>query len=275
MSACAADAPRSRYRRVWSRSSSGRQAGLRVAWSVAAAACRASGMVAWAARVQEPGLGEPIWLSGRAESQPPIVQSECVPALIAALDGTPIGAAVEVFAPTSLRYSIAGAAFPPDSPERRLAESRRQVPDCLCGGASGLRGLCLRRLRPVADRIGSPPRSVGVPALACALISPHASAPRSFVFFRGQGLSLLSLKWLSFSQVLEQRDEGRVDARGRGHAAASGRRSPTSPGMSCANVLGLDLTSATLRRQTLAPYPLSSCGPMSLRYGTDPLMDPC
>ncbi|HYW90272.1 MAG TPA: hypothetical protein VFB50_21050, partial [Chloroflexota bacterium] len=62
------------------------------AWRVGAAACRASGMVAWAAQVQAPGSDEPCWLSGRDESQPHIVQSECVPALIAALEVTPADA---------------------------------------------------------------------------------------------------------------------------------------------------------------------------------------
>jgi hypothetical protein len=92
------------------------------AWRVAAAACRASGSVVWAARVDPPGV-EPIWLEGRADSQPSIVQSECVPGLIAALEATPVGAAVEVIAPTSLRYLVEGVTFAADTPERRLADA--------------------------------------------------------------------------------------------------------------------------------------------------------
>ena len=76
------------------------------AWRIAAAACRASGVVTWAARLQGPGADEPEWLTGRSESQPHIVQSECVPALIAALEKTPIGAPLGCIAPTSLRYVI-------------------------------------------------------------------------------------------------------------------------------------------------------------------------
>jgi hypothetical protein len=96
------------------------------AWRIAVAACRASGMVAWAACLHAPGTDEPDWLTGRAQSQPDILQSECVPALIAALEATPIGAAVEVIAPTSLRYLIEGATFPVDSPQQRLAALARQ-----------------------------------------------------------------------------------------------------------------------------------------------------
>ncbi len=69
---------------------------------------------------------EPYWLNGRSESQPQILQSECVPALIAALERTPIRAPVEVIAPTSLRYLIDSATFPSDSPQRRLADLARE-----------------------------------------------------------------------------------------------------------------------------------------------------
>ena len=57
------------------------------------------------------------------------MQSECVPALIAALEATPVGADVEVVAPTRLRYLTEGAAFPPDSPQQHLARvaARRRV----------------------------------------------------------------------------------------------------------------------------------------------------
>lgn len=92
------------------------------AWRVAVAACRASGVVAWAARLESPAACEPCWLQGRSPSQPNVVQSECVPALIAALEAIPVGAAVEVIAPTSLRYLVEGAAFPPGSPQYNLAE---------------------------------------------------------------------------------------------------------------------------------------------------------
>jgi hypothetical protein len=68
------------------------------------------------AQTSRPGL------DGRSESQPQILQSECVPALIAALEKIPIAAPVEVIAPTSLRYLIEGATFPSDSPQRRLAD---------------------------------------------------------------------------------------------------------------------------------------------------------
>ena len=54
------------------------------------------------------------------------MQSECVPALIAALEKTPIGAPLEVIAPTSLRYLIKGDTFPLASPQRRLADLARE-----------------------------------------------------------------------------------------------------------------------------------------------------
>jgi hypothetical protein len=117
------------------------------AWAVAAAACRVSGMVAWAARLQAPGADEPHWLRGRAESQPHILQSECVPALIAALEATPIGAPVEVIAPTSLRYLIEGAMFPVDSPQRRLADlalRRRIWARYALGDLEAVTNACLR-----------------------------------------------------------------------------------------------------------------------------------
>lgn len=91
------------------------------AWRVVAAACRASGVVAWAARV-EPPSGPSRLLAGRSPSRPGIIQSECVDALVAALKVTPPGCAVEVVAPTSLRYLIEGATFPANTPERCLAE---------------------------------------------------------------------------------------------------------------------------------------------------------
>jgi hypothetical protein len=89
-------------------------------WRVTAAACRASGVVAWAARVIEPS-GKAHWIEGTSPSRPAVVQSECVDALIAALEATPIRAAVEVIAPTSLRYLIEDAAFPDGAPEHQLA----------------------------------------------------------------------------------------------------------------------------------------------------------
>jgi hypothetical protein len=97
----------------------------RAAWRVAAAACRASGSVVWAARLSPPS-GEATWLEGRADSQPSVVQSECVPALIEALEATPPGAAVEVIAPTSLRYLVEGSTFATGSAQRRLAELARE-----------------------------------------------------------------------------------------------------------------------------------------------------
>ncbi len=93
-----------------------------LSWRVAVAACRASGVVAWAARLESPSATELRWLQGRSPSQPQVVQSECVPALIAALEAIPVDAAVEVIAPTSLRYLVEGAAFPPGSPEHDLAQ---------------------------------------------------------------------------------------------------------------------------------------------------------
>ena len=78
----------------------------------------------WAAQVAPPGA-DSIWLEGRADSQPSIVQSECVPALIEALAATPPGAAVEVIAPTSLRYLVEGRAFAAGTLQHRLAELAR------------------------------------------------------------------------------------------------------------------------------------------------------
>ena len=95
------------------------------AWRVSAAACRASGVLAWAARVQQPD-GEADWIEGTSPSRPAVVQSECVDALIAALERTPRGAAVELIAPTSLRYLVEGDAFPADTPEHRLAQLARE-----------------------------------------------------------------------------------------------------------------------------------------------------
>jgi hypothetical protein len=90
------------------------------AWRVFAAACRASGAVAWAARLETPG-GEMSWLSGRTPSRPGVIQSECVDALEAVLRKIPHGDAVEVVAPTSLRYLVEGAEFPEGTPERNLS----------------------------------------------------------------------------------------------------------------------------------------------------------
>jgi hypothetical protein len=90
-------------------------------WRLSAAACRASGMVAWAARVVAPD-GQAKWIEGRSPSRPGVVQSECVDALIAALRTTPPGAAVELIAPTSLRYLAEGAGFPAEAPEHVLSE---------------------------------------------------------------------------------------------------------------------------------------------------------
>ena len=118
------------------------------AWRVAAAACRASGFVAWAARIDPPGAGEVRWLEGRSPSQPQVVQSECVPALIAALEATPVGADVEVIAPTSLRYLAEGAAFPADSPQHqlaRLAAARRIWARYALGDLEPLVATCLSR----------------------------------------------------------------------------------------------------------------------------------
>jgi hypothetical protein len=97
-------------------------------WRISAAACRASGVLAWAARVEPPG-GEPDWIEGTSPSRPAVVQSECVDALIAALATTPAGAAVELIAPTSLRYLVEGDVFPEDAPEHALARlaSQRRV----------------------------------------------------------------------------------------------------------------------------------------------------
>src|SRR5919204_6867958 len=119
----------------------------RTAWRLATAACRASGSVVWAARVEAPGA-EPVWLEGRADSQPSVVQSECVPALIAALQATPVGAAVEVIAPTSLRYLVDGVSFPAGSPQNtlaRLAAGRRIWARYALGDLEPLVATCLKR----------------------------------------------------------------------------------------------------------------------------------
>jgi hypothetical protein len=125
-----------------------RPADWSAAWRVVTAACRASGVVAWAARIDPPDTNEVRWLQGRSPSQPQIVQSECVPALIAALEATPVGVAVEVIAPTSLRYLVEGAAFPPDSPQHqlaRLAGSRRIWARYALGALEPLVAMCLAR----------------------------------------------------------------------------------------------------------------------------------
>ena len=78
----------------------------------------------WAAQIAPRGA-EPTWLEGRADSQPSIVQSECVPALIEALASTPPGADVEVISPASLRYLVEGRAFSAGTLQHRLAELAR------------------------------------------------------------------------------------------------------------------------------------------------------
>jgi hypothetical protein len=118
------------------------------AWRVAVAACRASGVVALAARLESPAASELCWLQGRSPSQPQVVQSECVPALIAALEAIPVGAAVEVIAPTSLRYLVEGAAFPPGSPQHNLAElaaARRIWARCALAELEAPVATCLSR----------------------------------------------------------------------------------------------------------------------------------
>lgn len=95
------------------------------AWRISAAACRASGVVAWAACV-EPSWGEPFWCDGRNPSRPSIIQSECTDALVSALERTPPGTQVEIVAPTSLRYLVEGARFAPGAPERSLWQLGRE-----------------------------------------------------------------------------------------------------------------------------------------------------
>jgi ribonuclease HI len=117
------------------------------AWRVFAAACRASGVVAWAARLEGPD-GEVTWFQGRTASRPGIIQSECVDALTAALRAVPEGDAVEVIAPTSLRYLVEGAAFPDGTPERclwELARTRRAWPRYALGDLEAPVAQCLKR----------------------------------------------------------------------------------------------------------------------------------
>lgn len=94
------------------------------AWRIVAAACRASGHVAWAAQVRAPD-GRIEWLTGLARSRPRVVQSEAVEALCAALERIPPEAPVEIVSPTSLRYLAQGRNFLPGTPERRLYELAR------------------------------------------------------------------------------------------------------------------------------------------------------
>jgi hypothetical protein len=98
------------------------------AYRISAAACRRQPCC----RMRGPpgsSSGGVIWLNGRTESRPGIVQSECVDALLSTLRFIPSGAAVEVIAPTSLRYLVEGEWFPPGSPEHCLAHvsSRRRI----------------------------------------------------------------------------------------------------------------------------------------------------
>ena len=94
-------------------------------WRLVAAACRARGHVAWSARLDPPGEG-PIWLSGLERGRPRLLQSECVPALVAGLQRVPPGGVVEVIAPTSLRYLVEGRDAPPGTPEHVLADLAAQ-----------------------------------------------------------------------------------------------------------------------------------------------------
>jgi hypothetical protein len=130
----------------------------REAWRAVAAACRASGYVAWAARLQPPG-GPSFWLTGLARSRPRVVQSECVEALAAALERVPRGAAVEVICPTSLRYLVQGRDFAPGTPERRLAElaaGRRLWARYALGELEALADACLARAYTVLEPVRWP-----------------------------------------------------------------------------------------------------------------------
>jgi hypothetical protein len=128
------------------------------AWRAVAAACRASGYVAWAALLQPPD-GTSLWLTGLARSRPRVVQSECVEALSAALERVPRGAAVEVICPTSLRYLVQGRDFAPGTPERRLAEiaaGRRLWVRYALGELEALADTCLARAYAVLEPLRWP-----------------------------------------------------------------------------------------------------------------------
>jgi hypothetical protein len=128
------------------------------AWRIAAAAYGASGLVIWAARIDSPNGGS-VWREGWDDSRPSVVQSECVPALIAALESTPAGAHVEVIAPTSLRYLVEGRAFDPQAPEHRLANlaSERHIwARYALGELEALTNACLERAAPLLARVRWP-----------------------------------------------------------------------------------------------------------------------
>ncbi len=115
-------APRSLCRPAYSRCSADRPTGHRgrgvSRLQPAAPAVSLPGPPAWSRPLPESRAGS----RAAPPSQRQVVQSECVPALIAALEAIPVGAAVEVIAPTSLRYLVEGAAFPPGSPQHDLAQ---------------------------------------------------------------------------------------------------------------------------------------------------------
>ncbi len=128
------------------------------AWRVVAAACRASGYVAWAAQVSAPD-GRIEWLTGLARSRPRVVQSEAVEALSAALERIPPDAPVEIVSPTSLRYLVQGRAFPPGTPERRLyelARGRRIWARYALGDLEQLTNACLARAYAVLQPLRFP-----------------------------------------------------------------------------------------------------------------------
>jgi hypothetical protein len=145
------------------------------AWRISAAACRASGAVAWAAQVQPPD-GPPRWLSGLSPSRPRVIQSECVESLAAALAQVPSDEPVEVICPTSLRYLAQGRAAAPGTPERRLAElaaGRRLWARYALGSLEALTDACLAR----AYAVLVPLRWPGEDAATAALRSGGAANP--------------------------------------------------------------------------------------------------
>jgi len=102
-----------------------------------------------------------------------------VPALIAALEAIPVGAAVEVIAATSLRYLVEGVAFPPASPQHHLAQlaaARRIWPRYALGELEALVATCLSRAYDILAPLPWPEQEAGLVLYSDGGCTPEACA---------------------------------------------------------------------------------------------------
>jgi hypothetical protein len=118
------------------------------------------------------------WFQRRTASRPGIVHSECVDALSAALRAVPEGDAVEVIAPTSLRYLVEGAAFPPT--ERSSATSGSLPANGGCGRVT--RSASSSDVRPLPDensQVGGQATRLAADELPGASLGASVAADRA------------------------------------------------------------------------------------------------